>query len=80
MKKHFLFFWILLAFATIATTQVNNQALVGQFNQNNKSSITVSFEENKGQVKYQHRLPRPDVLFSGESNGLVYNAGENGIS
>jgi len=80
MKKHFLLCCILLACATIATTQVNNQSLIDQYNQNTKSSATVSFEENKGQVKDQHWQPRPDVLFSGESNGLVYHIRENGIS
>ncbi len=80
MKKHILFLWLLLAGISLATAQVNNQALVDQYNQNIKSSATISFEENKGQVKDQHWQPRPDVLFSGESNGLVYHIRGNGIS
>jgi hypothetical protein len=38
------------------------------------------FEENKGQVRSQHGQPRPDVLFSGESMGMVYHIGRNGLS
>jgi hypothetical protein len=80
MKMHILCGWFVLATVTIATAQVKNQALIDQYNQNIKSSNTISFEENKGQVKDQHWQPRPDVLFSGESNGLVYHIRENGIS
>lgn len=39
----------------------------------------VYFRENKGQVKDQHWRPRPDVLFSGETEGLVYHLREDGM-
>jgi len=41
---------------------------------------TYLFEENKGQIKDQNWQPRPDVLFSGEANGLVHHVLANGIS
>lgn len=37
------------------------------------------FRENKGQVKDQNWLPRPDVLFSGEANGLAYHLKKDGL-
>jgi hypothetical protein len=37
------------------------------------------FRENKGQVKDQNWQPRPDVLFSGESNGLAYHLKKDGL-
>ena len=80
MKRHILFGCLLLASFTIATAQVSNQAMVDQYNQINKGVHTISFEENKGQVKDQNWQPRLDVLFSGESNGLVYHIRGNGIS
>jgi hypothetical protein len=40
----------------------------------------VRFIENKGQVKDQHWQPRPDVLFSGETQGMVFHIRNNGIS
>lgn len=38
------------------------------------------FTENKGQVYDQNNQLRPDVLFGGESNGLVFHLRKNGIS
>lgn len=40
----------------------------------------IAFEENKGQVKDQNWLPRPDVLFSGNTQGMVFHVRNNGIS
>lgn len=37
------------------------------------------FVENKGQVKDQHWQPRPDILFSGKTNGLVYHLKKDGL-
>lgn len=39
----------------------------------------VFFRENKGQVHDQHGRPRPDILFSGETEGLVYHLRRNGL-
>jgi hypothetical protein len=38
-----------------------------------KLSEAVSFEENKGQVMKQFRKARPDVLFSGTSEGMTFH-------
>lgn len=40
----------------------------------------VSFTENKGQISDQNYMPRPDVLFGGNSNGLLFHLRKNGIS
>jgi Secretion system C-terminal sorting domain len=40
----------------------------------------VRFTENKGQVRDQNGQPRPDVLFSGESEGMVFHVRKDGIS
>ncbi|MBL7909868.1 MAG: T9SS type A sorting domain-containing protein [Bacteroidia bacterium] len=45
-----------------------------------KKSNGISFTENKGQVHDQNYKARPDVLFGGESNGLVFHLRNNGIS
>jgi hypothetical protein len=37
------------------------------------------FRENKGQVKDQNWQPRPDVLVSGEANGLAYHLKKDGL-
>ncbi|MBK7666270.1 MAG: hypothetical protein IPJ32_02380 [Sphingobacteriaceae bacterium] len=34
---------------------------------------SVFFQENKGQICDQNSKPRPDVLFSGVSNEMVYH-------
>ncbi len=41
---------------------------------------SVTFIENKGQVRDQNHECRPDVLFSGMANGMVYHLRNNGIS
>ncbi len=45
-----------------------------------KKESTISFKENKGQVGDQFSNPRPDVLFTGNSGGLVFHLRNNGIS
>lgn len=37
------------------------------------------FRENKGQVKDQYWRPRPEVLYSGESGGLVFHLQKDGM-
>ena len=41
---------------------------------------SVVFTENLGQVRDQNAQSRPDVLFSGSANGMVYHLRNNGIS
>lgn len=45
-----------------------------------KPSRNVSFEENKGQVMNQNREHRPDVLFSGTTEGMTFHITRKGIS
>lgn len=46
----------------------------------NEPKQSIHFTENKGQVSDQNYKPRPDVLFSGSINGMVYNLKNSGIS
>jgi hypothetical protein len=48
-------------------------------NPKTSSSKGAFFRENKGQVKDQNWQPRPDVLFSGEANGLTYHLKKDGL-
>ncbi|MCC6371728.1 MAG: hypothetical protein IT236_12035, partial [Bacteroidia bacterium] len=41
---------------------------------------TLTFTENKGQISDQNAHARPDVLYSGQINGMVYHLKKNGIS
>ncbi|MBP7808822.1 MAG: T9SS type A sorting domain-containing protein [Bacteroidia bacterium] len=45
-----------------------------------KSPASVYFQENKGQIHDQNFNPRPDVLFSGNTNGLYYHLKHTGLS
>jgi hypothetical protein len=68
-KKTFLIFQ-LLAFTFIASA-INDSPSI---------SNEVGFEENKGQVMNQFRKARPDVLFSGTSEGMSFHITRSGIS
>lgn len=48
--------------------------------QTTKVGQTISFKENKGQICDQNYNPRPDVLFSGNANGLNFHLTQSGIS
>lgn len=39
-----------------------------------------NFQENKGQVYDQNYNSRPDVIYSGSNNGMVYHLKNNGVS
>lgn len=41
---------------------------------------TGNFEENRGQIRDQYGRSRPDVLFSGNTGGMVYHISSKGIS
>lgn len=66
------------------TTAITILALTAAFNVNaSEPSIKqtgISFTENKGQVCDQNFKPRPDVMFSGTSDGMVYHLTNTGIS
>lgn len=61
-----------------------NVSILKAFNENKKHSLSnpneVTFTENKGQVGDQFFNPRPDVKFSGNSNGMVFHVRDNGVS
>ncbi len=68
-------FIVLLKFVSISGEPV----LPKSIDQNLKYG-GISFTENKGQVSDQHNKPRPDVLFGGNANGMVFHLRNNGIS
>lgn len=45
-----------------------------------REQLPVAFTENKGQVIDQNHRPRPDVLFGGSSNGLIFHLKRGGVS
>ena len=77
MKKYALTLCSLLLL--FGSTYANNDEKLAEFN-NKLNANTISFQENKGQVYDQNYHSRPDVLFSGQSQGLVYHLKNNGIS
>ncbi len=54
-----------------------NESVYGS---NSQESKKISFTENKGQVSDQNYKPRPDILFSGTDDQLVFHLKNNGIS
>lgn len=55
--------------------------LTGNLSSNNYTEEgAVVFIENKGQVMNQNRMPRPEVLFVGETEGMFFNISAKGIS
>jgi len=77
MKKYALTLCSVLLF--LGSTYANNDEKLAEFN-NKLNANTISFQENKGQVYDQNYHSRPDVLFSGQNQGLVYHLKNNGIS
>jgi len=66
---------------TIAAVLLGGMLLsvkAGNPSKSNKQEL--SFTENKGQVYDQNNNPRPDVLFSGTNNGMVFHLKKNGVS
>ena len=70
---------LIIAFS-ILTTGVGNPI----FSQHEEKFIDkkneLSFEENKGQMKDQNWKSRPDVLYSGSSEGMNFFIRNSGIS
>lgn len=52
----------------------------GAINTSNPEKIAIVFKENKGQVHDQNFNARPDVLFSGRTNDMVYHLTNTGVS
>ena len=82
MRLAYCTFIFLTAFNSVAQDLSLNghEPLLHQLESINATSNELSFEENGGQVRDQHWQPRPDVLYSGVTNGLHFHLRTNGIS
>ena len=67
---------LLSCFLTASILEANTNEL----EKFNSAKSTISFTENKGQISDQNYNHRPDVLFSGEANGLTFHIRNNGVS
>lgn len=67
-------------FILISQFFIFNYAIFGQSSRGGQISKGPSFQENLGQVHDQFYNPRPDVLYSGSVNGLVYHLKRDGVS
>jgi len=76
MKKNLLFIYCLL----IASCCFADKIKYPDGFEPQVQSQSISFTENKGQISDQYHKPRPDVLFSGLANGMVFHLRNNGIS
>jgi uncharacterized repeat protein (TIGR01451 family) len=65
--------FLLILFTVTITLSQSNKAL-------KPINETISFEENKGQMKDQNWKSRPDVLYSGSSEGMNFFIRNSGIS
>ena len=70
---------LLAAFASL-TISISANTNTNELEKFNSAKSTISFTENKGQISDQNYNPRPDVLFSGETNGLTFHIRKDGIS
>lgn len=73
MKTTFLKTSVIVAASALAFS-------AGAINPSNPEKTAIVFKENKGQVHDQNFNARPDVLFSGKTNGMVYHLTNTGIS
>ena len=70
----------LLAFFATLTISISANTNTSELEKFNSAKSSISFTENKGQISDQNYNPRPDVLFSGEANGLQFHIRNNGVS
>lgn len=75
MKKILLL--LFLSFIGLANSQNGNSEKSINFSDKQPTAV---FEENKGQVKDQFSNSRPDVLYYGNSEGMMYYIKNTGIS
>jgi hypothetical protein len=75
MKKLLLFLCIFIANLVSAQAPV-----IDKYADQLKSQASAVFEENKGQMKDQNWKSRPDVLYSGSSEGMNFFIRNSGIS
>ena len=76
MIKNAILFTLFVVLASGISANTNTSEL----DKFNSAKSSVSFTENKGQISDQNYNPRPDVLFSGEANGLTFHIRKDGIS
>ena len=72
--------FLLICFSYSLQSQSQKKLTAIKSLQNSQPNNQVTFTENKGQVGDQNRKPRPDVLFGGSVNGLIYHLRKTGIS
>ena len=70
----------LLVYFAALTTSISANTNTSELDKFNSAKSSVSFTENKGQISDQNYNPRPDVLFSGEANGLQFHIRKDGVS
>ena len=71
--------WILLLSTTLFLFPLQLLSKINR-SEHNLRGQAITFTENKGQISDQHFNLRPDVLFSGETDGMVYHLRNNGVS
>jgi hypothetical protein len=76
MKKKLLLF-IMFTTSTLLFGNKFELPIRSDVNENKQAII---FTENKGQISDQFYKPRPDVLFTGSTSGMVFYLRNNGIS
>lgn len=72
MKQFTYFIYICFFFCYPVQAQI--------FSADSKTSCSISFKENKGQISDQFYQPRPDILFSGSDGELAFYLKKGGIS
>ncbi|MDI1353777.1 MAG: T9SS type A sorting domain-containing protein [bacterium] len=75
MRSNLLLFVLSFGSTILAAPATRSTELPGPV-----SKDQILFIENKGQVSDQDHKPRPDILFSGSAQGLVYHLRNDGIS
>lgn len=73
--KYLLFTVIVFTFTLNVFSQVSDDC-----KNQLKNQVSAVFEENKGQMKDQNWNPRPDVLYSGNSEGMNFYIRNSGMS
>ena len=76
MKRHY----FLISIFLISKSLLAGEPLYPKGFEPKKTTQSITFTENKGQVSDQNNKPRPDVLFGGYANGMVFHLRNNGIS
>lgn len=79
-KQRCIYLFAIFLLPLIMQAQDPSSALVDHHAKINAQSNRCLFEENRGQIRDQYGQSRPDVLFSGNAEGMVYHITDEGIS